>query len=98
MRKDDVVHTYNGILQTQKRTKSCQMQQHGHNEIITLREVSQKEKYCTLSLLCGTENTVRTNVSMSQDSDTKRLVAARGMGAGEDWTGTLELVDANYYT
>ena len=33
-----------------------------------------------------------------QDSDTeKRPVAAKGVGAGEDWTGTSELVDANDY-
>jgi len=65
-----------------------------------LREVNQKEKdkYRMLSLTCGTENTAQTNIPMMQDSDTeKKPVAAKGVGAGEDWTGTSELVDANDY-
>ena len=67
---------------------------------IILSEVNQKEKdkYHMLSLLCGTENTAQMNTSMMQDSDTEnRLVAAKGVGGGEGWTGTLELIDANCY-
>ena len=63
----DVVHIYNGILLSHKKNEIMPFSATWMQlEIIILSEVSQKEKdkYHTISLICGIEN--RTQMSMSE--------------------------------
>ena len=56
MGKEDVVHTYNGILLSHKKNEIMPFAATWMDlQIIILSEVSQKEKdkYCMISLICG---------------------------------------------
>ena len=71
-------------------------------EIITLSEVSQKEKdqYHMTTSACAIENTTQISLSIETDSQTQRtdfwLPRRRGMGEG--WLGSLGRIGANHYT
>ena len=71
-------------------------------EILILSEVSQKEKdkYHVMSLICGIKVrhkwTYPQNRNRPMDME-NRLVVATGKGEGVGWTGSMGLVDANYY-
>ena len=67
-----VLHVYNEILLCQKKDEimpcaTTRMQP----EIITLSEVSQKEKdkYRIISLICGIQNMIQMNLSMEQKQE-----------------------------
>ena len=54
MDKEDVVHIDNGILLIQKKNKLMPFAATWMNvEIIILRQVSQKDRYHMISLICG---------------------------------------------
>ena len=54
MDKEDVVHIYNGILLSQKKNEIIPFAVTWLQlEIIILSEISQKEKYHVISLICG---------------------------------------------
>ena len=72
-------------------------------EIITLSEVSQKEKDKShmISLICGIQNMTQMNLCTKQKqthSHREQTCGCQGGGEdGEGWTWNLGLVDANYY-
>ena len=68
-------------------------------EIITLSEVSQKEKdkYRIISLICGIQNMTQMNLSMKQKHKEKRLVVAMGRGLAEECSRRLGLADISFY-
>ena len=69
MDKEDVVHTYNGILLSHKKEQSNAFAATWMQlEIIILSEVSQKEKdtYHVISFICGTQNMTQMNLFTKQ--------------------------------
>ena len=70
-------------------------------EIITLSEVSQKEKdkYRMIRLTCGIQNMEQMNYPQNGNRLKHREQACdcQGQGDGEGWTESLVLVEANYY-
>ena len=72
-------------------------------EIIILSEVSQteKDKNHMLSLMCGVQNMAQKNLSTEQKQTCRHreqtYACQVGGGEGVGWTGSLGLVNANYY-
>ena len=67
-------------------------------EITIVSEVSQKDKYPMISLICGIWNMTQMNRTET-DSQTWRtdLWLPRGRGLAEGWSGRLGLADLSYY-
>jgi len=67
---------------------------------IILSEITQKDRHQMISLICGVQHTIQTNLSMKQKQTQQTwrtdLWLPRG-GVGEGWSGSLGLVDANSY-
>ena len=102
----DVVHIYNGmpLSYIKKRMKKCssifaafaaiQMQL----EIITLSEVNKKEKdkYHTISLVCGIQTMTQMNLSMKQKHRQREEAGAcHGEGTGRGMR--LGLADTSFH-
>ena len=71
-------------------------------DILTVSEVSQKEKdkYHMISLIFGIQNMAQMKLSIEQKQTYKHGEQTRGCqggGGGMGWTGSLGLVEANYY-
>ena len=70
-------------------------------EIIILSEVSQKDKYHMISLICGIYNMTQMNLFMKQKETHRHREQTcgyqEGEWVGEGWIGSLGLADANYY-
>ena len=60
-----------------------------------------EDKYHMTSLICGIYNMTQMNLSTKQKQTHRHRDQAcgcqEGGGEGEGWTGSLGLVDANYY-
>ena len=65
-------------------------------EIIILSEVSQKDKYHMISLICGIYNMTQMSLPTKQEQ-THREQTCGCQGGGEGWSGRLGLAEANYY-
>ena len=88
--KEDVVcaYIYNRLLLSHEKNE-CHLQQHGCNQRLLSEE---KDKYHMMSFLCENWNLTQMHLSMKQKHG-HRLVAVKGHGGTEGWTGSLGLVD-----
>ena len=81
--------------------KQCHLQQHGCNKRFSYYvKLSQeaKNKYHDITYMWNLKHDTNEPISKTEtDSQTYRLVVAKGEGEGVRCTGSLGLVDANYY-
>ena len=69
-------------------------------EIIILSEVSQKERQIPydITYMWNLKYGTNEHIYETETDSQNRLVVAKGVGGmGEGWSGSLGLVDANYY-
>ena len=103
MDKEDVVHTYNGILLSHKKEQSNAFAATWMQlEIIILSEVSQKKKdtYHVISFICGTQNMTQMNLFTKQKQThghRENPCGCQWGGGWGRWSGRLALVDVSYY-
>ena len=85
MNKEDLVYVYK--FQHKKSKKMPFSATWMQLEIITLSEVSQKEKdkYCILSLVCGIQNMTEMNLSMEQKQESGAQITDGGCQEGGGW-------------
>ena len=97
MAKQDVMHTYSGILCSHKKNEAISVARPWmHLEIIILNN-SEKDKYHITYMWILKYNTNEPIYQTDTNSPTEnRLVVARGEVGWGEWIESLELADANH--
>ena len=85
MDKEDVVHIYSGILLSLKKEKMPFAVIWMDLDIFILSEVSQKEKYHMISLICGIQNRTQMNLSMKRKWTHGHREQTGGCHGGGGW-------------
>ena len=88
--KEDVVHIYNGILLSHKKEWNNVIfsNMDGPRDYHTMWSKSEKEKYHTISLICGIKKMVQMNLFIKQ-KESHRLRKKLMVTKGERWGGGI---------
>ena len=97
-----MVHIHNGILLSHKKEPNNAICNNidATRDSHTMQSKSERDKYHMISFICGIYNLAQMNLSTEQKQTHRQgeqTCGRPGGGEGVGWTGSLKLVDANYY-